>query len=87
MEMPHSTEEGRRDVQAGPWGLGDRRTLDDFIEFTGVSGLFSLYGVLFVAFVFFVFYVGARSRIPRSCLRVTYNAHERTAVHDVVRFW
>lgn len=55
MEMPHSTEEGRRDVQAGPWGLGDRRTLDDFIEFTGVSGLFSLYGVLFVAFVFLCF--------------------------------
>lgn len=38
MEMPHSTEEGQRDVQGGAWGLGDRRTLDQFIEFTAVSG-------------------------------------------------
>lgn len=37
MEMPQSTEDGRREMQGGPWGLGDLRTLDDFIEFTGVS--------------------------------------------------
>lgn len=35
--MPGSTKEGWDEVQAGPWGLGDRRTLDQFIEFTGVS--------------------------------------------------
>lgn len=41
MEMPQSTQDGRREMQAGPWGLGDLRTLDQFIEFTGVSvGLF-----------------------------------------------
>ncbi|CAM9112498.1 unnamed protein product, partial [Pylaiella littoralis] len=37
MEMPQSTEDGRREMQGGPWGLGDLRTLDDFIEFTGVD--------------------------------------------------
>ncbi|CAM9348151.1 unnamed protein product, partial [Ectocarpus sp. 13 AM-2016] len=37
MEMPQSREEGRREVQGDPWGLGDRRTLDEFIEFTGVD--------------------------------------------------
>ena len=38
--MPQSTEAGRKHVQGGPWGLGDRRTLDQFMEFTGVSVLF-----------------------------------------------
>lgn len=40
MEMPRSTEEGSREIQSGPWGLGDRRTLDEFIEFTGVREIF-----------------------------------------------
>lgn len=43
MEMPGSTESGSREVQAGPWGLGDRRTLDQFIKFTGVSVHYLLY--------------------------------------------
>lgn len=48
MEMPGFKEEGRRDVQEGPWGLGDRRTLDQFIEFTGVSCSSTLlFGYLF----------------------------------------
>lgn len=34
--MPGFTEEGRREVQDGPWGLGDKRSLDQFIDFTGV---------------------------------------------------
>ncbi|CAN0124171.1 unnamed protein product, partial [Hapterophycus canaliculatus] len=36
MEMPESTTSGTRHIQRGPWGLGDKRTLDDFIRFTGV---------------------------------------------------
>lgn len=53
MEMPRSTEGGRREVQGGPWGLGDRRTLDEFIEFTGVSIVFDFgWGVPF-CFCFF----------------------------------
>ncbi|CAN0508105.1 unnamed protein product, partial [Scytosiphon promiscuus] len=37
LDMPKSTETGRKEVQGGPWGLGDRRTLDQFFQFTGVS--------------------------------------------------
>lgn len=40
MEMPRSTEDGRKEVQGGAWGLGDLRTLDQFIHFTGVSVYF-----------------------------------------------
>lgn len=36
MELPGFTEEGRQAVQESPWGLGDKRTLEQFIEFTGV---------------------------------------------------
>ncbi|CAM9714604.1 unnamed protein product, partial [Ascophyllum nodosum] len=37
LEMPGFDEEGREQVQGGPWGLGDRRSLDQFIEFTAVD--------------------------------------------------
>lgn len=45
MEMPRSSASGVEEVQAGAWGLGDRRTLDQFIEFTGVSGWWGSNGI------------------------------------------
>lgn len=34
-------------MQGGPWGLGDRRTLDDFISFTGVRNAYFVYSHIF----------------------------------------